>query len=165
MIGDEFDHVGFDPRGASYSTSSTSSSTSSPHISPNLLQCANTISLPYKTGIGETTPSYTQFTSPIERQLLEIQQPSPLNISISNEDQGADESGLSRWLAYADLYAALSEERTGTNMGVGKFVGTVTVARDMLRITEAYHEGREGDAKARGVMFSGGSYGTVLGAT
>ncbi|KAH7103149.1 TAP-like protein-domain-containing protein [Auriculariales sp. MPI-PUGE-AT-0066] len=111
LIGSEFDHIGFDPRGVGYSTP--------------------------KLGVfADGSP---------EEMLWKIQRPNTVN--------SLDDS-LIRSFNHYKILGELAVKRVNET---ARLVSTAFVARDMLRITEAF--GREK------LQFYGFSYGTQLGVT
>ena len=114
VIGDEFDHVWFDPRGKD----------------PRLIRPI--LFLMISTGVGETTPPFSIFPSEAERLIWNSRRPLALNISAPNE--------LARLIAFTSLQGDLAVKREDSRW-VGKYVSTPIVARDMLQITNAF--GRE----------------------
>lgn len=115
IFGSEFDIVGFDPRGISYST---------PHIS--------------------------FFNTDVERELT-----IPSNPNIVYPSINASSDALARELAHWQLLGKLAVARD--EGGYLQHMTTDNIARDMLRITEAFGFGK--------LQYWGVSYGSVLGAT
>ncbi|KAJ7262471.1 TAP-like protein-domain-containing protein [Mycena rebaudengoi] len=115
ILGAQFDLIGFDPRGVSYST-----------------------------------PQISNFRTDAERSLWSAASP-PTELSLNASDTVIQD----KW-ARAQLLGTLAKERDVTE-NLLLHVTTDNVARDMLRITEAF-----GFAK---LQYWGFSYGTVLGAT
>jgi pimeloyl-ACP methyl ester carboxylesterase len=113
IVGPHFDLVTFDPRGKSCGPFSADSDV---HLT--------------SLGVGRTTPRVSLYGTDIERALWTQWEWPGLNAS-TNAIQLA-------W-ARAQILGRLAEER---DCGGAKHVSTDTVARDMLRITQAYGRDR-----------------------
>lgn len=110
IIGDDFDHVGFDPRGGHEKGVSEKSDA---HLVPI-------------TGIAKTTPHFNLFPTRTERMVWDLQAKLALNAS--------DHEGFSRAVLISELIGDIGVEKTD----VGKYLSTSIVARDMMSILKAY---------------------------
>lgn len=108
IIGDDFDMIGFDPRGQQRST----------------FQCHCVLT--DVAGIGRTTPQLAALQTKAERMTWALQNPPPIN---ATDDALAKLHG--RWKIMGELV----EERQAH---AAAQMSTAVVARDMLQITKAH---------------------------
>ncbi|KAH8151117.1 uncharacterized protein LAJ45_04819 [Morchella importuna] len=112
-------------------------------------------------GINNTTPSMSCFNTHMEQSIW--------GIKSGGRILGSTDSGEEVGEAYArsmTIGAMCNITMGGEGLaGVGKYVGTPVVARDMLEITEGEWDRVGKDGSKKGLRYWGFSYGSVLGTT